>query len=114
MTDAEGEPIGRKVTYDRRWYGGPSTYTTYVVGPAEKAAFRAQHAKDVLANHNYIRAIDGQTSPDSEFKFGEDYGLGDVIELESFTGNVSKARVTEFIRAQDKIGEREYPTISVI
>ena len=114
VTDAEGEPIGRKVTYDRRWYGGPSTYTTYVVGPAEKAAFRAQHAKDVLANHNYIRAIDGQTSPDSEFKFGEDYGLGDVIELESFTGNVSKARVTEFIRAQDKIGEREYPTISVI
>ena len=111
VTSAEGEPVGRKVTTDWRW-GGYSQIV--VVGPTELAAFRDQHAKDVFANANYIRSIDGQTSPQNDYKFGVDYGLGDIIELEGLTGTISKARVTEYIRSQDKTGEREYPTISVV
>lgn len=118
VTEATGEPVGRKVTYDSAWlFTGTwrsGTYSTVLVGPTEVAAFREQHAKDALANNNYIRAIDGQTSPENEFKFGVDYGLGDLIELEGLTGNIAKARVTEYIRSQDKSGEREYPTISVV
>lgn len=111
VTDAQGEPVGRKVTVSR----GMTFWAEYeVVGTAEIAAFRAQNAKDALANHNYIQAIDGQTSPQSEYKFGIDYGLGDIIELAGITGLISKARITEYIRSQDKSGEREYPTISVI
>ena len=110
VTNAEGEPVGRKVSYGTGIYY--SNYT--VVGIPEKLAFREQHAKDALANHNYIRAIDGQTSPQNDYKYGVDYGLGDILELEGITGTLSKARVTEYIRTQDKIGEREYPTISVI
>lgn len=111
VTDAEGSPVGRKV----QMYGGVGTYyTSIVVGAAEINAFREQNAKDALANNNYIRAIDGQTSPASDYQFGVDYRLGDVIELEGLTGLITKARVTEYIRSQDKSGEREYPTISVI
>lgn len=113
VIDAEGEPVGRKVTmYGGVMYGGG--WTSYVVGPTEIADFRAQNAKDALANHNYIQAIDGQTSPQNDYKYGIDYGLGDIIELENITGLITKARVTEYIRTQDKNGEREYPTISVI
>jgi hypothetical protein len=111
VTDAEGEPVGRK--YQR--YGGAGYYyPATIVGAEEIAAFREQNAKDALANHNYIQAIDGQTSPNSDYKYGTDYGLGDIIELAGITGLISKARVTEYIRSQDKSGEREYPTISVI
>jgi Siphovirus ReqiPepy6 Gp37-like protein len=113
VTDAEGEPVGHKVTSPG--YGGfGGSYTQIVVGPDDLAAFREQNAKDALANHNYIRAIDGQSSPASDYKFGEHYGLGDVIELEGLTGLISKARVTEYIRSQDQTGIKEYPTISVI
>jgi Siphovirus ReqiPepy6 Gp37-like protein len=114
VVDAEGEPVGRKVTFDPggRFYGGG--WSQIVVGTAELAAFRAQNARDALANHNYIQAIDGQTSPQNDYKYGVDYGLGDIIELEGITGLLSKARVTEYIRSQDKTGEREYPTISVM
>ena len=111
VTDAEGEPVARKITQS---WGAGQTYTNYVVGASEVNAFREQNAKDALANHNYIRAIDGQTSPHNDYKYGVDYGLGDTIELKSFTGLLSKARVTEYIRSQDKSGEREYPTISVV
>jgi len=114
IVDAEGEPVGRKVTTQQYQQLGGGTYVYYVIGPDELNAFLDQHAKDALANHNYIRAIDGQTSPQNDYKYGVDYGLGDVIELEGLTGLISKARVTEYIRSQDKNGEREYPTIAAI
>jgi len=111
VIDAEGEPVGRKVQYPGGYFGG---YTKYVVGASEIAAFRAQNAKDALANNNYILAIDGETSPNNDYKYGVDYGLGDLIELEGITGGITKARITEYIRSEDVTGEREYPTISVI
>ncbi len=112
VVDAEGEPVGRKVTGPSGIYGGG--WSKYVVGTEEIAAFREQNAKDALANYNYIQAIDGETSPNSDYVYGVDYGLGDLIELEGVTGAISKARITEYIRSEDKTGERAYPTISVI
>lgn len=131
ITTPADEPLGRKPTYK-----GPTgvalslgtaqgqtptpgvgygfTRPIVVAAGAPDAAFRAQHAKDALANNNYIRSVDGQTSPVNEFKFGEDYGLGDLIELEGISGVIAKARVTEYVRSQDQTGEREYPTISVV
>lgn len=108
VVNAEGEPIGRKYTPPN---GG---FTQTWVGSTEIAAFREQNAKNAFANHNYIRSIDGQTSPISDYKFGTDYFLGDIIELEGLTGEISKAQITEFIRSKDKNGEKSYPTISVV
>lgn len=113
ITDAVGAPVGHKVTAPGSWsQGGGYSYT--VIGVDDITAFREQNAKDALANHNYIFAIDGETSPISDFKYGVDYGLGDLIELEGYGGSLSKARVIEYIRAQDNVGEKEYPTISVV
>lgn len=117
VTNAEKEPVGHKeIGYN--YYGGTfnrgSTYEYTIVGPEDIVAFREQNAKDAFANNNYIHAIDGQTSPISEYTYGVDYGLGDVIEIQGLTGAISKARITEYIRSQDQYGERNYPTISVI
>lgn len=117
VTNPNDEPAGHKVqvagfTRGLTYGYGPTSYT--VVDEADVAAFREQHARDALANHNYIRAIDGRTSPQNDYKFGVDYKLGDTIELEGLTGTISKARITEYIRSEDKTGEKEYPTISVI
>jgi ReqiPepy6 Gp37-like protein len=124
IRDAEGEPIGttqnplNNIMYSSGgggggYYGGGYS-NTVVVGAADIAKFREQNAKDALANNNYIRAIDGQVSQSNEYKFGTDYGMGDILELQGLTGVVQNARVTEYIRAQDAKGEREYPTLSVI
>lgn len=111
VTDAAGEPVGHKV----QGVAGPSGYYSHiVVGGGDIAAFREQNARDALANHNYIRAIDGQTSPHNDYKYGVDYGLGDTIELEGLTGLITKAQVTEYIRSEDATGEKSYPTISVV
>jgi len=138
VTDAEGEPVGHKPAPMSRlvyaysassgdkevsastgsggsaMYGGAYARTPTIVDSDDIAAFREQNAKDALANHNYIRAVDGQVSQINQYKFGTDYGLGDILELEGLTGIINKARVTEYIRAQDKTGLREYPTLSVV
>ena len=117
MVDAENESLGRKPGPTEGWTyypGGAAGHWTLPPDPLALAEWREAHARDALANWNYIRAIDGQTSPDNEFQYGTDYGLGDVIELQGLSGNISKARVTEFIISQDRSGERQYPTISVV
>lgn len=71
-------------------------------------------ARDALANNTFTRVVDGEVVPQGEYKYGTHYQLGDVIELQSYSGNLQKARVTEYIRSQDATGERAYPTVSVI
>lgn len=117
VRDAEGQPkaTGTTQAFYGSGYGGwgGSWGTTYVT-PTDIAAFRNQVAKNAFANSNYIRSIDGQTSPTDDYKYGVHYGLGDIIELEGLTGTLSKVRVTEYIRSEDQNGERNYPTIAVI
>lgn len=118
VTNAEGEPVGRKITsagyYDRTQMHFYPGYTYSKVGDDEIAAFREQNAKDAFAKHNYIHSVDGQSSPQNDYVFGTDYGLGSIVELKGLTGTVSKARVTEFVRTQDQTGYKEYPTISLL
>jgi hypothetical protein len=56
--------------------------------------------------------VDGQIVPDIQFKYGVDYNLGDIVEVEAPSSTITKARVTEYIRTQDKEGERSYPTLT--
>lgn len=114
VRNAEGEPVAHTAIESTSGGGYSYRYTQIVVGPDDVAAFREQNAKDSFANHNYIRSIDGQSSPVSDYKYGVHYGLGDVIELQGLTGLITKSRVTEYIRSQDKSGTKEYPTLAVL
>lgn len=81
---------------------------------AKVAAFREQVARNTIANHIYIQAVDGNASAKIPYTYGVDYGLGDIIELQGYTGTFSKARISEYIRSEDQFGEREYPTLEVL
>lgn len=71
-------------------------------------------AHDALTTNHYIQAVDGEIVPESQFKYGIHYNLGDVIEVQGNSGIVQTARITEYIRAQDEGGERAYPTVTMI
>ena len=71
-------------------------------------------AQDALIANHYVKTVDGEIVPDNQFQYGTHYSLGDVIEVESTTGTVQTARVTEYIRSQDNSGEKAYPTVSII
>lgn len=71
-------------------------------------------AHDALTNNHFVKAVDGEIIPENQFKYGQHYSLGDVIEVQGYSGIVQTARVTEYIRAQDAGGERAYPTVTMI
>lgn len=83
-------------------------------GTSQLQGMLDQRARDGLANNNFTKVVDGEVVPQSEYKYGSNYSLGDVVELEGHSGVIQNARVTEYIRAQDATGEREYPTVSVV
>jgi len=71
-------------------------------------------AHDELTNNHFVKAVDGEIVPDSQFKFGIHYFLGDLIEVEGNSGVIQTARITEYIRSQDAAGEKAYPTVTMI
>lgn len=71
-------------------------------------------AEDAITNSPFVKAVDGEIVSGSQFKYGVHYNLGDIIEVQGNSGTVQAARVTEYIRAQDSTGLKEYPTVSVL
>jgi len=75
-----------------------------------KAVLNARATTELKARP-FLIAVDGEIVPGNQFKYGVDYGLGDIIEVQGNSGAISAAMVTEFIRSQDSNGERSYPTV---
>lgn len=73
-----------------------------------------EEGKLYLAQNRRKRSIDGETVPQDYYRFGKDYRLGDIVEVEGYTGEIEKVRVTEYIRTHDETGERDYPTLSPV
>ena len=71
-------------------------------------------ANIALSNNRFAKAIDGQIVPLHQFQYGVDYNLGDVIEVQGNCQIVQTSRVTEYIRAQDDSGLKEYPTVAML
>lgn len=70
-------------------------------------------AATTLEANGSIKAVDGEIVPTNQFKYGIDYNLGDIIEVQGNSKVVQTSRVTEYIRAQDEAGERAYPTVTM-
>lgn len=90
--------------------------TTDMVGgsQAKVVDMLNSRALDEINKNHYVKTVDGEIVSESQFQYGRDYNLGDVIEVQGYTGVVQAARITEYIRAQDSAGEKAYPTVSMI
>lgn len=68
-----------------------------------------------LAAARETAIFDGSINQDlSTYTYGVHYNLGDIVRLVGDYGIDQKARVTEYIRAEDKTGYKAYPTLTTI
>lgn len=74
----------------------------------------AQRGSEDLSEYVTIDIFDGQVDANNMYVYGEDFFMGDIIQLTDEYGNESKSRVTEFIYSHDSNGEESYPTFSAI
>jgi hypothetical protein len=81
--------------------------------PADATAKMIQRGMEELAKNRMFSAFDGEISHSSQYKYGVDYNLGDLVELQNEDGAMSDMRVTEQIFVSDPNGDRSYPTLVV-
>lgn len=112
-TDATTTGFERRLIIDRATDISADQVDPVVPG-VTLASLLNQKAKDLLANNNFTKVVDGEVVPQSQYQYGLDYKLGDLVELKGQDNTIQKAQITEFIRSKDATGERAYPTVSVI
>lgn len=72
-----------------------------------------QRGNEELAKHRSYAAFDGEISNTSNYKYGRDYYLGDLVDVRNKDGVTNQMRVTEQIFVSDSEGERSYPTLAI-
>lgn len=80
--------------------------------PDVTAALQQRGYEELAKNRTY-QAFDGEISQNSQYKYGRDYNLGDVVEMRNTDGVTNNMRVTEQIFVSDKEGDRSYPTMTL-
>jgi hypothetical protein len=71
-----------------------------------------QRGNQELSKQRSFSAFDGEINPNSQYKYGVHYNLGDLIEMRNTDGATNLMRVTEQIFVSDSEGERAYPTLA--
>lgn len=83
------------------------------VDPNIASARMIQRGKDELAKYRSLFAFDGEINQNSQYKYGTDYRLGDLVELRDSDGGSNNMQVTEQIFVSDTQGDRSYPTLAL-
>lgn len=81
--------------------------------PLVASARMIQKGREELAKCRSFAGFDGEITQNSQYKYGRDYNLGDLVEQRNTDGVTNYMRVVEQIIVQDREGERSYPTLSI-
>lgn len=83
-------------------------------GVANEASL-IESGKTSLTEAKETAMFDGSINQElSPYVYGVDYFLGDTVKMVGDYGLDEKARVTEYIRSEDKTGSKSYPTLVTI
>jgi hypothetical protein len=80
----------------------------------EYSAQLIQRGIEKLNECTTVMSYEGQADTDTMFRYGEDFLIGDIVQLVSAYGIESTAQVTEIVRSQSTSGIEVYPTFAMI
>ena len=63
-----------------------------------------------MIEHLEYEAFEGEVEATIMYKYGEDFFMGDYVQLEDEYGHEGQAYISEFIISQDSSGISMYPT----
>lgn len=73
-----------------------------------------QKGMDTLIENTPIAAIAAEIEPRSSYVYGEDYHIGDIVQIIDRFGQESRAYISEYITSCDESGTNAYPTFKLI
>lgn len=71
-----------------------------------------QRGMEQLSSARTFFGFEGEVSQNSQYKYGTDYNMGDLVEVHNDDGVANYMRVTEQIFVCDSTGKRSYPTLT--
>lgn len=77
---------------------------------AQYQAHLRQKGIDALIENCEIKAFEGEVNDRIMYKYGRDYYLGDIVQIENEHGHEGQAYISEFVMAYDQQGSSVYPT----
>ena len=80
------------------------------LSPTQYRAHLKQRGIDTLIEHLEYEAFEGEVEATVMYKYGEDFFMGDYVQLEDEYGHEGQAYISEFIISQDSSGISMYPT----
>lgn len=69
-----------------------------------------QRGKEKLIEKPEVISFEGQVETTLMFKYGEDFFIGDVVQIADEYGHETKARILEIVMSEDEEGISVYPT----
>ncbi len=81
---------------------------------SEYTALLQQRGSEKLAENTEVVSFEGEIDSITMFKYGEDFTIGDIVQVANEYGHETKARILEFVTSEDSSGSSTYPTFSTI
>ena len=81
---------------------------------SEVIAMLRQKGKETLSDNAEVLSFEGEAETSTMFRYGEDFMIGDIVQVEDHYGHESRARVIELVLSDDTSGFSVYPTFSAI
>lgn len=78
--------------------------------PSQYSALLKQRGIDTLIANLEYEAFEGEVEVTQMYKYGEDFYMGDYVQLEDEYGHQGQAYISEYIISQDVSGISMYPT----
>jgi len=90
------------------------TVDDVVLSEEDYSAQLSQRGLEDLAEHVEEKSFEGSVDTSQMFKFGQDFFLGDIVQITNEYGIGARARIAEMIYSQSTSGIETYPTFVIL
>lgn len=85
-----------------------------VLNDDEYTALLQQRGMEKLLENTNITSFEGQAETTIMFKYGEDFSIGDIVQIANEYGHETKARIIEIVTSENEEGTSVYPTFATV
>ena len=73
-----------------------------------------QRGVEKLLENTDVISFEGQAETTIMFKYGEDFFIGDIVQIANEYGHETKVQIIEIVTSEDSDGKSVYPTFATI
>ena len=122
LVGGDGEGTARKFTAvgntsgleRREMFTEASSISSDEVSATQYTAQLVQKGREDLAQNTEVVTFEGEADTATMFVYGQDFFIGDIVQISNEYGHENRVRVLELVISEDESGYSSYPTFSTM